>query len=192
MGRHHDGGTSRARLGDARLGARRGSARLGAALLGVSLLGLGCSGASFDGQVYRGQGLSFRLGPVPASWKALELERGSLAYRDEARKAVIAVNGRCGRDGEDVPLSALTQHLFIQFTEREIRTEETVPFDGREARHTVLEAKLDGVKKTVDVWVLKKNGCVYDLVYVADPERYPEGAADFDRFARGFATLEPS
>lgn len=165
----------------------------GLSLACLSLAGaLGCAGGSLDGQVYSGQGVRFRLGPVPPSWKAISLDRGALAYRDEGRKAVIAVNGRCGRDGEDVPLSALTQHLFIQFTERELRTEETVPFDGREARHTVLDAKLDGVKKTVDVWVLKKNGCVYDLIYIADPARYPEGAADFDRFARGFAALEKS
>ena len=65
------------------------------------------------------------------------------------------VNGRCGKDGEDVPLASLTQHLFLGFTEREIDCEQTVvPFDGREAMHgpdpqrpssTASRSKLRGV-----------------------------------------------
>ena len=77
------------------------------------------------------------------------------------------MNGRCGVDGEDVPLAALTQHLFLRFTEREIVEQAVVPFDRREAMRTVVIAKLDGVPMKFDVWVLKKDGCVYDLDYMA-------------------------
>jgi hypothetical protein len=53
--------------------------------------------------------------------------------------------------------------------------------------HTVVVAKLDGVPKKFDVWVLKKDGCVYDLYYIAPPDRYESGVGDFEGFVHGFS-----
>lgn len=152
-------------------------------------LAAACGGAPFDGSVYRGEGYAFRVPRRPAAWEPLEISEAALAYRDTSSDAVVAINGRCGRDGEDVPLKSLTQHLFMQFTDREILSEDVVPFDGREALHTVAVAKLDGVPLKFDVWVLKKNGCVYDLYYFAKPQRYDSGVEEFRRFVRGFSTV---
>jgi hypothetical protein len=159
-----------------------------AKLLTALVLAAGCTG-SFDGKTYRGDGFGFRIGEPPASWQRIQVTDTPIAYRDDQRQATIAVNGRCGKDGEDVPLVALTQHLFLLFTEREVTTQTLVPLDGREALQTVISAKLDGVKKTVEVWVMKKDGCVYDLIYVAEPSAYEHGVPDFRRFASSFATL---
>ena len=136
---------------------------LAAALLGTA----GCS-AGLQGDTFRGHGF---------------------AFRDERDGASIVLNGRCGADGEDVPLEALTQHLFIRFTEREIVEQKVVPFDHREAMRTVLTAKLDGVPMKFEVWVLKKDGCVYDLAYLASPSHFSHGAGEFERFVQGFATV---
>ena len=54
---------------------------------------------------------------------------------------------------------------------------------------TVVRAKLDGVPMKFAVWVLKKNGCVYDLAYMASPAHFDRGAPQFDRFVNGFATV---
>lgn len=143
----------------------------------------------FDGSVYRSDQLAFRVGPIPASWRRLEVNGAALAFRDDAAEASVLVNGRCHVPGDDAPLAALTAHLIIGTTEREFRSEDTVPFDGREARHTVLTAKLDGVAQTYDLFVLKKDGCVYDLAYIAVPERYDAGAPAFESFVSGFRTL---
>lgn len=151
--------------------------------------GAGCGGERLEANVYRGEGFAFRVGGVPAGWERIDVSDAALAWRDRDAAATVLVNGRCDRDGEDVPLTALTQHLFLRFTDREVTTEETVPFDGREALHTVLTAKLDGVPKRFSVWVLKKDGCVYDLVYVADPARFDRGVGAFDAFAREFHAL---
>jgi len=154
----------------------------------VLLACAGC-GSGLTGDVYRGQGFAFRIGPVAAGWRRVEASHAALAYRDEGGGGTVVVNGRCGVDGEDVPLTALTQHLFIRFTQRELLEQTIVPFDRREAMRTVLRAKLDGVPMKFAVWVLKKDGCVYDLAYMAAPAHFDRGAADFDRFARGFATM---
>jgi hypothetical protein len=77
-------------------------------------------------------------------------------------------------------------------TERDFVSQETLPLDDREALHTLMRAKLDGVPMQYDIYVMKKDGCVYDLVYVAPPARFTAGAADFERFALGLrASLEP-
>ena len=160
------------------------------ALCFLASWGSGC-GPSLQGDLLRGDGFSVRLGAWPASWQRISVGGGALAFRDDEVGATVAVSGRCGRDGEDVPLSALTQHLFLQFTEREVREQVAEPFDGREALHSVVSAKLDGVRKVVDVFVLKKNGCVYDLLSVSGPARYELHAPRFHSFARGFATVSP-
>ena len=75
------------------------------------------------------------------------------------------------------------------FTDRQEATSEVVPLDGREALHTILMAKLDGVPKKFDVWVLKKDGCVYDLYLIAPPDRFDASVGEFRRFVGGFATV---
>jgi hypothetical protein len=149
----------------------------------------GCGGPSFNGNVYRGEGYAFKLPPQPASWRRLAVGGASLSFQDNAHDAVIAISGRCGVDSEDVPLRSLMAHLFIQFTDREVQSEEIVPFDGREALHTVLVAKLDGVPKQFDVWILKKDGCVYDLYYVAPPAHFEGGVGAFREVVHGFSTV---
>ncbi|MCS6902397.1 MAG: hypothetical protein RMJ98_22340 [Myxococcales bacterium] len=144
------------------------------------------SGPHYDGQVYRGHGLVFRTGPVGDGWVRLEASHGLLAFRDEGARSTILVNGRCGQDGDDVPLTALTAHLFLRFTERKVDEEKLVPFDGREALHTVMTAKLDGVPMRFEVVVTKKDGCVYDFVLIASPETFDSARPKFQRFVDGF------
>jgi hypothetical protein len=152
-------------------------------------LALACGGASFDGSTYRGEGLAFRVGPVPASWRAIEIDQALIAYRDDTKNATVAVNGRCGKDGDDVPLQALTHHLFLHFTDRDVVSQRVLAMDGRDALRTELKAELDGVPKHFTVYVLKKDGCVYDFLHIADAGAPAEGRAEFERFVRGFATL---
>lgn len=154
-------------------------------LLCTVVLAAACGGTSFDGAVFRGEGVAFRIGPVPQSWRRIEVDHTLLAFRDDAHETTVAVNGRCGVDGDDVPLQALTQHLFLQFTDRELRSQELVQLDGREALRSELVGKLDGVPKHYLVYVLKKDGCVYDFVRIANSA---ERTAEFDRFVHGFST----
>ncbi|MCC6645348.1 MAG: hypothetical protein IT374_07250 [Polyangiaceae bacterium] len=157
-----------------------------AAALALSAASCG-GGATYDGVRYRADDLAFRAGPVPASWRRLETSHGRLAFRDDAAAATVIVNGRCGKDGDDTPLAALTNHLFLQFTEREVESEQTVPFDGREAQKTVLTAKLDGVQFRFFAVVLKKDGCVYDLVLMAEPSTFDAARGPFERFVSTFS-----
>lgn len=147
----------------------------------------GCaSGPRYEGQVYSGDGVAFRTGPAPAGWSRVKAAGTQLAFRDEANRATVLVNGRCGRDADDVPLAALTGHLFLRFTERVTDEEKLIDFDGREALRTVMTAKLDGVPRRFEALVMKKDGCVYDLVLIAAPDDFTAAQAGFAPFASGF------
>jgi hypothetical protein len=152
----------------------------------IAPLVAGCGSAQrFDGHAYRGASVSLDVPSVPGEWRRVDVAAADLAFRDDAREGSILIDGRCGRRDEDVPLTSLTQQLIMGTTGREFVSEETIPFDGREALHSVLRAKLDGVEMQYDVYVLKKDGCVYDFVYVAPPARFADGAPVFERFATG-------
>jgi hypothetical protein len=142
-----------------------------------------------EGAAYSDGRISFTVPHVPARWRAVDVTHATLGFRDDAARASILLNARCGPLDHDTPLVALTNHLLIGTTEREISSQEVEPFDGREALHTEALAKLDGVLLSFDLFVLKKDGCVYDFARVtpARTEADP-GTAAFRSFVRGFHT----
>jgi hypothetical protein len=158
----------------------------GRALSGVVALVLGCAASHFDGQVFRRGNVAFRLEHLPPTWRQIAIDDTALAFRDDESETTVAINGRCGKDAEDVPLRSLTHHLFLQFTERRLEEQQLFPLDGREALETQMVAKLDGVEKYFHVVVLKKDGCVYDFLQIAGKPQEPE---QFRHFVRGFASL---
>jgi hypothetical protein len=143
-----------------------------------------------DGVLHKGD-LSIRIGPVPGGWEPLRVDGADLAYRDAANDGSALFDVHCERRDDDAPLSILTGHLIMGTTDRDIQSEETLPFDGREAMHTQMLAKLDGVPLQYDIYVMKKDGCVYDLVYVAPADRFAQGRGDFERFALGLHATAP-
>jgi hypothetical protein len=166
-------------------------------LVSVGSLGLvllaseaGCAhgGASFEDGVFRKGDNVVRVGPVPPAWRRIEVTGADLAFRDDERSGSALLLVRCGSRDDDAPLSVLTNHLIMGTTEREFDAQDIIPFDRREALHTLLRARLDGVPMQYDIYVMKKDGCVYDLVYVAPPDRFAEGATGFERFASGVTT----
>lgn len=160
--------------------------------LAVAALTASACAASFDGRTYHGPGYAFSVPPPPATWEMLRVKESALTFDDPETGAMIAVNGRCDRDGEDVPLRSLTKHLFFQFSSVNVNSEEVLPFDGREAMRSDVTAKLDGVERRLVVFVMKKDKCVYDLWYIARPDRFGQGIGAFDAWAKGFsARREP-
>jgi hypothetical protein len=156
----------------------------------------GCGASGGQGTkgetIYRAGPIAFRLPETPPTWRQIKVSHASLSYRDDVHDASILVNGRCTTLDGDTPLLALTNHLVMGTTERTVESQSVEPFDGREALHTRLTAKLDGVPFGFDIFVLKKDGCVYDFVYVASRDVIDGGAPVFDAFVRGFRTLPGS
>jgi hypothetical protein len=124
---------------------------------------------------------------APATWQPITPPAGDLAWRDPQSRSVISANATC-KGHHDPPLEILVNDLLIGTTDRHILLDETIPLDGREARHEVVELKVDGVPLIYDLYVLKKDGCVYDLTLVAPPRAYDAVADRFVTFIGGFRT----
>lgn len=161
------------------------------ALIFASSIGsIGCPHTDeFDGTIFHAGRLSFRAGPVSSSWERVQLDGPLLTFHDRASNGSIDVYAKCGEDRLDTSLVALRTQLLIGFTERTFREEKVVPFDRREALHSIVDAKLDGVPVSLDLYVYKKNGCVYDIVYVARPQSFESGVQSFEAFAAGFSAV---
>ena len=153
--------------------------------IALALFAACAHGESFDDGVLHKGDLAVRVGPLPAGWRRIDVEGADLAFRDDAREGSALFNVRCGQRDDDAPLSVLTDHLIMGTTERDVESQDTIPFDGREAMRTVVRAKLDGVPMRYDIYVMKKDGCIYDIVYVAPPDRFADGAKDFEQFSLG-------
>lgn len=162
--------------------------RLG--IVSLFLLPPACASPQLAGGVFHDHGTAFRIGVLTPDYHRLEVDGVDLAYRDDLAMSTIAVNARCGKDADDVPLSSLTQHLFLHFTEREIRDQKEFTLNGRAALRTELSAKLDGVLQHFVMVVLKKNGCVYDFMLIAHPDHPEPSASVFDQFVAGFQTVD--
>jgi len=162
-----------------------------AALVAIAVPSAGCGAATpaLESGVYRAGDVAFRVGDAPATWRPIHVDQATLAWRDDANRASVLVDARCHQKDDDVPLLALTEHLLAGTTDRKIASEETLPFDAREALHTRLQAKLDGVTMSYDLFVTKKDGCIYDFVYVLEPSAGEAGTAPFERFVSTFHTL---
>ena len=150
---------------------------------------LGCATSNtWDGDAHRlceGRDC-YNTGALGPAWTVLEHTGGEIGFYNADKSAVIQSNMTCRDDAEATPLVSLTQHLLIGYSEAHHRSAEVVPFAGREALHSIVEAKLDGVPLVLDLYVMKRNGCIFDLSLAAPPEHYAAGVVDFQRFVDGF------
>jgi hypothetical protein len=101
----------------------------------------------------------------------------------------IAINSTC-TEYDDVPLSALVNHLLFDTTQRQVVIEETVTLVGRGARHLLVNLELDGVPLQLELYVLRKDGCVFDLSHVSARRASPAARDTFLAFVQRFDVLK--
>ncbi|MDP1829677.1 MAG: hypothetical protein Q8L48_40805 [Archangium sp.] len=152
-------------------------------LLGLVVLVSGCRGGLAGGMFTRG-GVSYAVVEPPAPWSRVGFDDNDLAWLSPSGH-VIAVNATC-TGHEDPQLEVLTNHLMIGFTDREWVSKKKFQLDGRDALRSLVRAKLDGVSRSLDLVVLKKNGCVHDFSYISPAGLEAEHQAEFDALVAGF------
>lgn len=152
------------------------------------LLEMGCATTGLHNGIYTDAHARYRVGALPAGFERVEALDNDLAFHRRS-DGTISVNATC-TDYEDVPLSALVNHLLFDTTERRFAIEETVTLDGRAARHVLVNAELDGVPIELELYVMKKDGCVIDLAHIRSSEASASAREVFRAFVLRFALLE--
>ena len=136
----------------------------------------------FDNGVVR-----FRL-PVPdGQWRRVQVDKIDVAWTNREGSSLLA-NAYC-TGVDDAPLEVLTNHLFIGMTDRNLLQQYKTELSHREALVTDMDAKLDGVARRTRAVVVKKDGCVYDLVLSSPPEAFPEATEHLDALLAKFEIL---
>lgn len=145
--------------------------------------GCASSGTFRDGTFQR-EGVRYHLDPPGPGWERVRVSGNDLAWTDNSG-GVIAVNSEC-EDHGDPTLKVLTDHLLIGFEERQVLERKPMKVSGRAALLSSLRAELDGVPVRLELLVLKKDGCVYDLTYLGPPGAANEGIPTFRRLVDSF------
>jgi hypothetical protein len=128
-------------------------------------------------------------GRLGGDWTLVRRGETDIGYYSARAGSVIQLNATCRDDAEAAPLTTLTNHLLIGYTDRRILTQEERALVGRAALHTVVEGELDGVAVTLDLYVVKRDGCIFDLSLAGPTARYPAGRGAFADFVGGLRPL---
>lgn len=165
------------------------------ASLGALVVPTACRGWRGAGDTYyahrvpakraRSEG-SFRFGLPGAPWRPLRRLRDvQVAWVHPDQGAVIAVRAQCDDQG-DSDLYQYTDHIRIDWTDWVVVKQTETRLVDRAALQTIATGRLDGVAMQLELWVVKRAGCLFDLNYVAPPARFAEGQASFATVVEGF------
>jgi hypothetical protein len=165
-----------------------GRAFQGAAAAVMVVIVTACACFGTGGQLvdnrFTDERVNYTIGQPGEAWRRVQLETADLAWFNSELGAGLIVNSAC-EGVQDAPLVGLTNELLIGTTEREILKQELRPFSKREALETIVTGKLDGVLRKRALFVVKKDGCVYDIVFDAPPEHFEAGLPTYRRVRDG-------
>jgi hypothetical protein len=123
-----------------------------------------------------------------APWTPISLDGATLAFRQPALQAAIALNAECP-SSEAGELPWVARHLFFGLREKRIQGREPVSLHGAEGVRTWLVAELDGAPVVVEGVTARRGGCLYDFMYVAPPATFARGRFDFQTFVESWTPL---
>lgn len=145
----------------------------------------GCAGPHLRAGRFEDRTVAYDVGEPGEGWREVKLETANVAWYNDELRASLLVNSHC-EGVQDTPLEGLTSDLLAGMTDREFLSQQKLPWSRREALESVAIAKLDGVPRQLSVFVLKKDGCVYDIVLDARPETHGAAQTAFKRVRDGF------
>ena len=148
------------------------------------------TGIYLDG-IYKDKQLKYYIGKLDKNWKLLSVKSVNLAFYNNINNGIIYITGKC-KKSSDAPLFVLRTHLLIGFKDKKFLKSEKLIIEGREALNSIVIAKLDGVKRKINYFVLKKDGCLYDLVLISPIEYFNSNNREFLELIKNFKIIKGS
>ena len=131
--------------------------------------------------------MRYRVAP-PQGWQQMRLHDVDMAWTSPALSSSLLVNSHC-KKSDDAPLKVLTNHLLFGTTERTFLSQNETTISRRAALLSEVSTKLDGVERRLLLLVLKKDGCVYDVVLDSSPANIEDARPAFDAMVKSFDVL---
>ncbi len=105
------------------------------------------------------------------------------AYQSKATASIISINSACRPgDTQERDLRKLTDLLFLGISNITLREEVATTVEGAPALQTTLRGSLNNEEMMLRTIVFRRNQCLYDLVYMARPDQFPNQETDFSQF----------
>ena len=127
--------------------------------------------------VYRNKHTRYRVGHPGIKWRRINARGADMAWLHKQDGSLLYTDSLC--KPTDASLLSLAQHLLIGMTDHKVLQRHPIQISGRDALQVSMEGKLDGVPQKLQVVVLKKDGCVYDVVLVTSPRQLNRHHAAF-------------
>ena len=159
-----------------------------AAVICLCVLMTSCAtGRALDG-LYRDEAKHFQVRLPQNGWQMTETRGADVVLRDTRSTARMAVAASC--PGEETgPLSSLVRHLFFGLRQVEELRQEQVVLDGAVGLDTMIRGSWEGATVQIRSVVIRRTGCLYDLLYVAPADTFEVHSADFDAFLKSWQFL---
>jgi hypothetical protein len=126
----------------------------------------------------------YGVGVLPDTWRKEHFRGVDLLYRHVHSDATIYVTAQCDKVS-DSPLEALTSQMLGGMGKYNITFQDRIFLTDREALVSHIQINIDGVNRFLQIMVLRKNRCVYDVVLSAR-QNSPEISKGFDDMIYGF------
>lgn len=111
-------------------------------------------------------------------------ETSDIAYKAKKSASIISLNSACRSktDLEEKDLKKITQLLFMGLSDLRVHSERSLLIQGSPGFESTAQGKIQGEEMMLKTVVLRRNHCVYDLVYMARPNFFHENEQDFAHF----------
>ncbi len=130
----------------------------------------------------------YDLGEPAEGWTRVKAGSADRAWFHAGIGASIYTDSNCATRFDDRPLDKLAEALVYGIASGPVLRQEARTLDGRDAWLRVVDGRVDGVSMRIAGLVLKKDRCVYDLLYLAPPTTFDSGWPAFERVLDGFRT----
>lgn len=128
-------------------------------------------------------GATFSSEEIDASTDAFSSEAADDSYQHADTGAVISLNSTCRKGRKDLSNpEPYLKELLLGFTHIVKTEDRKVTVAGREALERTIQGTISGEKTKIRAIVFTKEQCVYDLMYIARPDKFTLHEEDFTAF----------
>lgn len=121
-------------------------------------------------------------------------EVSDVAYQSASTASIISLDSACRLSAESLnpgqDLRSITDLLLLGITDVTYRAERGMEVQKTPALETTITGSLNGEVMQLRTVVLKRQNCVYDLVYMARPTHFESQLADFSHFVASLKLKE--
>lgn len=115
-----------------------------------------------------------------------DTKESDLVFQSKESASIISLNSACRARNATLNrnLEDFTELLFLGMTDIKNRETERVRISQQTALQTTLEGKMNQQPVKLRTIVLRKQQCIYDLMFVSQPERFDADLEYFDKFSK--------